>query len=148
MNDKFNSFTEDDLKKDGEKLFVQLMEKALQNQKSEFQFLGSLEDMLAARQYVRGVKKVLKIFNRVEKKTFKSYLKLVDTDNTDLGVLIALKQFDQCITFYKKEMEIALDMLDEYRAYVTGGHIIDTLLGRPRHEEDLRDFRYTNGGWM
>lgn len=32
-------------------------------------------------------------------------------------------------------------MLDEYRAYIFSGHILDTLLGNPRAEKDLFDHR-------
>jgi hypothetical protein len=32
-------------------------------------------------------------------------------------------------------------MINEYDEYIFSGHIIDTLLGRPRSEEDLWDHR-------
>jgi hypothetical protein len=39
-------------------------------------------------------------------------------------------------------------MLDEYRSYIFGGHVWDTLVGNIRKEEDLVDYRTLPIKWF
>jgi hypothetical protein len=75
------------------------------------------------KQYIIGVDQVIRIFNNLEQTTYKTYIDQVKTNTQDLNTILALKQFNQCRKYYNKEKDIALDMLDEYRSYIFGGHI-------------------------
>jgi hypothetical protein len=66
---------------------------------------------------------VITIFNNLFNSTYKTYLEQIETDTQDLGVILALKQFKQCKTYYQNELNIAKDMLDEYKMYVWSGHL-------------------------
>ena len=134
--------------KEGEELFIQLMQKALRGESSKFEFLRCWADRLAAKAYLKGVQKVVSIFRNLETTTYKTYLEQIASGSQDLGVILALKQFIACREFYLKEMEIAYDMLDEYKSYIWGGHMIDTLLNNYRTEEDLVDYRTLPVKWF
>jgi hypothetical protein len=84
---------------------------------------------------------VIQIFKNLCDSTYKTYLNQIQSGDQDLQTLLALKQFKQCVSYYQREKEIAADMLDEYWAYIFSGHIIDTLVGNVRKEEDLMDYR-------
>ena len=94
------------------------MQKALNNESSQFEFLRCLEDYFAAKQYIKGVEIVINIFNNILKNTSKLYKQQIETNSQDLGIILALKQFLQCRDFYTKEKAIAYDMISEYKAYV------------------------------
>jgi hypothetical protein len=81
------------------------------------------------------------MFNKLVKTTYKTYLKQIDLDQQDIQVLLALKQFEKCRAFYAKEIETLRDMIDEHNEYILSGHVLDTLVGNIRPEEDLVDFR-------
>jgi tRNA A37 threonylcarbamoyladenosine synthetase subunit TsaC/SUA5/YrdC len=70
-----------------------------------------------------GVDTVINIFSNLEASSYKAYLSQIKTNTQDLGLILALKQFNQCRKYYQKEREIAEDMLDEYRSYIFGGHV-------------------------
>ena len=56
-------------------------------------------------------------------------------------------QYRYCGEFYKKEFDIAKEMLREYWAYLRAGHFIEqVLLRRTRVEKDMYDFRGNNSG--
>lgn len=81
------------------------------------------------------------MFNKLVKTTYKTYLKQIDLDQQDIQALLALKQFETCRAFYAKEIETLRDMIDEHNEYMLSGHILDTLVGNIRPDEDLVDFR-------
>lgn len=134
--------------KEGEEKFTEVMQKALNNESSQFEFLRCLEDYFATKQYIRGVDLVINIFNNILKNTSKIYQQQIETNTQDLGIILALKQFLQCRDFYAKEREMAYDMIAEYKAYVFGGHFWDTLVGNIRKDEDLVDYRKLPTRWF
>lgn len=151
--DKFNPFLTDEKKKiknakESEKLFIQLMEKALTNEHSTFEFLRCWSDREVIKQYVYNVSAVITMFKNLEKTAYKTYLKQIESSTQDLQVVLVLKQFNQCKRYYQKEKEIAKDMLEEYKAYVFGGHLWDTLVGNIRTDEDCVDYRNLPWGFF
>ena len=84
---------------------------------------------------------VTKMFKKLYDSTSKTYLTQVAEGNPDLETLMALKQFKICMDFYRDETKILDDMLLEYTEYVLSGHVIDTLVGNIRPDEDLYDYR-------
>ena len=72
----------------------------------------------------------------------KTYAKDILTGEQKLEMLMSMKQFEICYEYYKKECKIAKDMLSEYRAYLSSGHIFDQLvLNNIRSEDDCVDYR-------
>ena len=72
----------------------------------------------------------------------KTYAKDIMTDEQKLEMLMSMKQFEICYNYYKKECAIAKDMLSEYRAYLSSGHIFDQLvLNSARPDDECVDYR-------
>lgn len=138
-----NIFNPDQIEnvEDGGELFIQLVKKAMTEKNSDFEFIRNWEVRKVVKQYIYGVDQVIRIFSNLEKTTYKTYVNQVKTNTQDLQTILAFKQFNQCRKYYSKERDIALDMLDEYRAYIFGGHIWDTLVGNTRTDDDCVDYR-------
>ena len=127
---------------DPKEIFSELVKKALEGKHSDFEFIRTYETCKVARYYKISVKKVSKVFKTLYKKLMKTYAKDIMADEQKLEMLMSMKQFEICYDYYKKEYEIAKDMLSEYRAYLTSGHIFDQLVCNAiRSDDDCVDYR-------
>lgn len=127
---------------DPKKVFSELVKKALGGKQSDFEFIRTYEMCKTARYYKISVKRVSKTFKILYKKLMKTYAKDILIDEQKLEMLMSMKQFEICYDYYKKEYEIAKDMLHEYRAYLFGGHIFKQLvLNDIRSDDDCVDYR-------
>ena len=127
---------------DPKKIFGELVKKALKGKQSNFEFIRTYEMCKVARYYKISVKRVYKTFKTLYKKLMKTYAKDILTDEQKLEMLMSMKQFEICYDYYRKEYEIAKDMLHEYRSYLFGGHIFDQLvLNGVRSDDDCIDYR-------
>ena len=127
---------------DPKKVFEELVKKALKGKQSDFEFIRTYEMCKVARYYKISVKRVSKVFKTLYKKLMKTYAKDIMTGEQKLEMLMSMKQFEICYDYYKKEYELAKDMLSEYRAYLTSGHIFDQLvMNSVRSDDDCVDYR-------
>ena len=125
-----------------EKFFEAVMKKALSGKHSDFEFIRTYEACETARLYKTSVKRLSKVFKNLYKKLMKSYTKDIMTDEQKLEMLMSMKQFKICHDYFEKEREIAKDMLSEYYAYLTSGHIFDQLIMNGiRSDDDCVDYR-------
>jgi len=135
-----NNFSLNDIQA-AEETFKQAILKAIDNKHTERFFIGSLAELFDLNRYIKSCKLMLKLFTDIYKNASKSYINQIILDKQDLQLLLTIKQFKQCLDYYKKELSIVRDIRDEYKAYVFSGHICDTILSIPRAEEDMIDFR-------
>ena len=127
---------------DPKKVFEELVKKALKGKQSDFEFIRTYEMCKVARYYKISVKRVYKTFKTLYKKLMKTYAEDIMADEQKLEMLMSMKQFEICYDYYKKEYELAKDMLDEYYAYLTSGHIFDQLImNGVRSDNDCVDYR-------
>ena len=127
---------------DPKKVFEELVKKALKGKQSDFEFIRTYEMCKVARYYKISVKKVSKVFKTLYKKLMKTYAKDIMADEQKLEMLMSMKQFEICYNYYKKEYELAKDMLSEYHAYLSSGHIFDQLImNGVRSDDDCVDYR-------
>lgn len=127
---------------DPKEIFSELVKKALKGKQSDFEFIRTYETCKVARYYRISVKRVSKVFKTLYKKLMKTYAKDIMTDEQKLEMLMSMKQFEICYRYYEKEREIAKDMLDEYYAYLTNGHMFDQLImNGVRSDDDCVDYR-------
>ena len=127
---------------DPKEIFSELVKKALKGKQSDFEFIKTYEMCKVARYYKISVKKVSKVFKTLYKKLMKAYAKDIMADEQKLEMLMSMKQFEICYNYYKKEYELAKDMLSEYHAYLTSGHIFDQLImNGVRSDDDCVDYR-------
>ena len=131
-----------EVSEDPKEFFNELVKKALKGKQSDFEFIRTYEMCKTARYYKISVKKVSKVFKTIYKKLMKTYAKDILTGEQKLEMLMSMKQFEICYDYYKKEYELAKDMLSEYRAYLSSGHIFDQLvLNDIRSDDDCVDYR-------
>ena len=127
---------------DPKKVFEELVKKALKGKQSDFEFIRTYEMCKVARYYKISVKRVYKTFKTLYKKLMKTYAKDILAGEQKLEMLMSMKQFEICYNYYKKEYELAKDMLSEYRAYLSSGHIFDQLvLNDIRSDDECVDYR-------
>ena len=131
-----------ELSEDPKKVFEELVKKALKGKQSDFEFIKTYEMCKVAKYYKISVKRVYKTFKTLYKKLMKTYAKDILTGEQKLEMLMSMKQFEICYDYYKKEYELAKDMLSEYRAYLSSGHIFDQLvLNGVRSDDECVDYR-------
>ena len=131
-----------ELTEDPKKVFEELVKKALKGKQSDFEFIKTYEMCKVARYYKISVKRVSKTFKTLYKKLMKTYAKDILADEQKLEMLMSMMQFKICHDYYRKEYEIAKDMLHEYRSYLFGGHIFKQLvLNDVRTDDDCVDYR-------
>ena len=142
----------DDLDKDkikeGEETFVKLMQRALEGKQSDFMFIKCWEERTLAKDYIVVAETVVELFKRLESNATKIYVNQIMAGEQELETVISLKQLYICKKFYEQEIAIAEDMLAEYRSYIWGGHVWDTLVGNIRKEEDMVDYRTLPIKWF
>ena len=127
---------------DPKEFFSELVKKALKGKQSDFEFIRTYEMSKVARYYKISTKRVSKVFKTLYKKLMKTYAKDILTGKQKLEMLMSMKQFEICYRYYEKECEIAKDMLDEYRAYLSSGHIFDQLIfNSVRPDDECVDYR-------
>ena len=127
---------------DPKKFFGELVKKALTGKQSNFEFIRTKDMMHVANLYKRGTKKVYKVFDNLHKALVKQYGDSILTSEQSLETIMAIKQFEVCRDYYKKEVAIAKDMLKEYRTYVFSGHILVQLLfNGVRPDDECVDYR-------
>ena len=131
-----------ELMEDQEKFFEAVVKKALSGQHSDFEFIRAYEDCKTARLYKISVKRLSKVFKNLYKELMKSCTKNIMADEQKLEMLMSMKQFKICHDYFEKECEIAKDMISEYHAYLTSGHIFDQLImNGVRSDDDCVDYR-------
>ena len=131
-----------EVSEDPKEFFNELVKKALGGKQSDFEFIRTYEMCKVARHYKISTKRVSKAFKTLYKKLMKTYAKDIMADEQKLEMLMSMKQFEICYDYYKKEYELAKDMLSEYCAYLTSGHIFDQLvLNSVRSDDDCVDYR-------
>lgn len=137
--------TQDRTQEEQEELYELLTEKALSKDHTSFEYIKNTTEFSVMRQAVSGLESVIKLYECICEELYKAYCDQVLTGSTDFNMLYILRQNQECKTFYKKELEIAQDMIDEYWAYVWSGHFLDQwLLFRNRESWHLWDHRKDN----
>ena len=127
--------------KSSDVLFKELVNKALENKHSKFEFIRNYDMWKAAKMYRSGVKRVYKMFKNIEADLIVRYGQVINAGKEDLELVMAIRQFAHCVQYYKEEHAIAKDMLSEFGCYMRSGHILQTLLGGLRPEYECVDYR-------
>lgn len=131
-----------ELTEDPKIFFEAVVKKALGGKQSDFEFIRTYEACKTARLYKSSVKRLSKVFKNLYKKLMKTYAKDIMADEQKLEMLMSMKQFEICYDYYKKEYELAKDMLSEYHAYLFRWHIFDQLvLNNVRPDDECVDYR-------
>lgn len=116
---------------------------ALKDPHTKFMYLHSIEEVIALNSWIRTIKKLVKGFKTIVKNSFDQYINLVDMGLTNLDTVLGLNELQACLKYYQDELAIGKDMKNEYFTYVLSGHILHTIIGRDRTEDEEYDHRQT-----
>lgn len=128
-----------------EEMFNDLINTALENKHSKWEYIRSMRERLALTTFLTGIYKVVKLFKKLRAESFKAYKTTVLEGADGLELLLAYRQFKDCVTYYEAEANLAEDMINEFDYYaLTSGHLFGTLLfDRRRSDDELEDYRKT-----
>lgn len=144
---KRDNFSQEDLAV-GKDFLVQLLKQALEEEHSSPQWISSWEERNLIKAYIKDLKQIIKNLKITLKNATKIYIQQIETGTQDLEIILGIKQFTHCKKYYEEELNIFKDLLDEYRAYIWGGHVWDTLVGNIRKDEDMVDYRTLPIKWF
>lgn len=100
-------------------------------------FLRSIPEFSVALVYRKGLKKILKGFEKTLLAMQADYLKAIEDGSNLFETMIMYAQFYQCYRYYSDEIKIVTNLMKEYHYYVFDNKVIKTLLGYVRPDEDL-----------
>lgn len=125
-----------------EELFKALVEKAINKEHTGFEYIKNVVEFRVMRSSRKGLITVIKLFDHILDSMYKAYCKQVGEGNNDFSLLCVYRQYGECREFYKKELETAENMLDEYDAYLGRGHFMEQFFcGRERESWHCWDHR-------
>jgi hypothetical protein len=108
----------------------------------EFRLITNWLDYCYYRRRHKAYKLLVRGLERSADQLFKKYCKAVTSGVSNVTSLLAYKRLVTAAIFYKKELDTLTDMIDEYETYLFSGNLCWTfILGCPRTEDDMRDFR-------
>lgn len=132
----------DDLDFAKDEVLAGLLQRAADNRHSSFTFIRSLAERHAAKLYYNASLMAANNFKLIKKLLLHEHYNNVINNINNIDVILAAKHLDPVIKFYEDEANIIKDSLGEYRAYLFGGHLFDSIvLGAYRRDEDCVDFR-------
>jgi hypothetical protein len=109
---------------------------------SEFQLIATWAEY---RNY-KGKRKAFKLLvdglRKSSDRLFKKYCRGVTVGFSNFNTLLAYQRLVSTAEFYKKELAVIDDMLDEYETYLfSQGNLLWAHLGAYRSDADMRDYR-------
>jgi hypothetical protein len=121
------------------RLATALTMRALTGNHVKFEFIRSIDEYRVARLYNKGILKILSGYKVAAKEALREYRTSLREGKEDVIDLINHRDFLRCVKFYQEELCLSSYMIREYGDYILQGHIMDTIRGVYRPEEDLYD---------
>jgi hypothetical protein len=116
-----------------QEILLNLIDHAAIGEHTKFEQLRFFSEYLGGRVVYNSVKKVVTILKAASKDVFKLYCKTIVTSQTDVNMLLAYKQLQLAIDFYKEEQKILKAILKDYEKYFWEGDFLKNLiLGKER----------------
>lgn len=123
-------------------LMEQLIQTALKNEHSKFEFLLNFKSYQLANSTLKpALRKTIRAFKKAKSKSYEDYINKKKKNIDDLSAVNAVRLFNTCIKYYTEELNITKDITNEFFWYLMSGHIIYSLCGYNRREKDLFDYR-------
>lgn len=133
---------EDESRQEARELAQGLIERVEKGENIPFEYLSTFSAFLAARSLRTATEKIISGFEKEATRAYDKYLEGLKNKVDNLQLLVNHRFFKKCADFYKKDLSIIENCIEEYKYYVFSWHVVDTLLGIPRREEDMWDHRY------
>ena len=122
-------------------LILDFIETAELGEHSQFQFIRSIEEYKLICTMRRGLKVLVRSLKKSASRLFKQYYSDIVNNTADVNKLVAYCLCKNTLEFYKEELSIAFDMMEEYECYLLYGSPLDLVFNLYRSDENLRDYR-------
>jgi hypothetical protein len=118
---------------DTKELILELMENAKAGEHTKFEQLRCFSEYIAGRIIYRSLKKVVEDLKYSADNLFKLYCSDIKQQQANVNLLLAYKQLQLTVNFYKEESRIIKAILRDYEKYMwEGDFLADLFLGRER----------------
>jgi len=124
-------------------LMENLIERVAKKEHTKAELIRTRDGLAAAKVLSTALFKISKMFDKLAKQSLEKYIEEIDDTRMQLNAvqqLCTYRDFLACKRFYLVEKGIIDRIIYEYNVYVNSGHLIDSMLGNERPEEDLYDY--------
>ena len=123
-------------------MLLEVIDHAQTAKLSEFRLITNWQEYRMYKGNYKAFKLLLRGLNKSSDRLFKKYCRGVTAGLSNFNTLLAYQRLVSTTEFYKKELAVIDDMLDEYETYLfSQGNLLWAYLGFHRSEADMRDFR-------
>ena len=122
---------------------IALIERAQAGEHLPFKLITNISEYFVNRTSRRAIKSVIKSLIKSRDRVFKRYCKQVANGEGDFEQLLVCNALQDTAEFYKAEIRIITDMIDEYDEYLLTSinNLIGAILFEERPENKLWDHR-------
>ena len=124
-----------------QEMILKVIEHAETAKLSEFQLITTWAEYRKFKDKCKAFKLLVNGLRKSSNRLFKRHCRSVIAGISDVTTLLAYQRLYMAMEFYKKEVEILTDMIDEYETYLFSGSLFWAYIGFRRCEEDMIDFR-------
>lgn len=124
-----------------QQILLEIVDYAMTTKLSEFRFIRNWDSYCFYKDRKSYYKVLIKILSKSCNTLFKNYCKDILLGEGNFNTLLAYQLLQRTILFYQQELATGIDMLDEYKAYLSKGNLIAALSGQWRENYNMRDFR-------
>lgn len=113
---------------DTKELLLDLIENARAGEHTKFEQLRFFNEYAGGRATLRATRKVADILEDSTNTLFKKYCRAVRQHQADVNLLLAYKQLQQVVFFYKEEQRVIKDILTDYENWLFDGNFLKAFL--------------------
>lgn len=113
---------------------LELVERAEAKRHLNLQRIESLRDYSDAKTERKKTKIYADCFKKVSVNLLEKYTEALKQNQRDLTLLTDANLLDEYAAFYREEVEMYDNIINEYYNYLKQGHIIDAFLGKERED--------------
>lgn len=111
-----------------QEILLSLIDHARTGEHTKFEQLRFFSEYAGARAIDKATQKVVAILEGSAACIFKRYCKAVSNQQADVNSLLAYKQLQQAVDFYKEELHIIKDILEDYENYLWDGNFLKAFI--------------------
>ena len=116
-------------------IISKILEQAQERKFTKFHLIDNFEEFLWYRDMIPSTKAIIKLLKRTASSVLKDYCKTVITGISDVTQLLAYNQILDASNFYKEDLNIINNMVDEYTRYLCQGNFWYAFLGGDRYDD-------------
>lgn len=116
-----------------DEIFLDIVNYASAGEHTKFGRLRNSSEYIEGRLTRRSIKVLLSSLQHAADRVFKKYCKDVIKQQANVSSLLAYKKFQHVISFYKEELRLLEETLNDYETYLAEGNFINAfVLGKER----------------